>query len=121
MNYVSVALVGLLSGIISGLFGVGGGIVMVPPMILLLHLDPKVAIGTSLSVIIPTALMGATAHFRMGHLDWKVGLILAPLAILGGFLGAKLTGPIHAENLKKAFGGFLVLVGCYMLFFNKSG
>jgi len=121
MNYVSVALVGLVSGIISGLFGVGGGIVMVPAMIFLLNLDPKVAIGTSLAVIIPTTMMGATAHFHMGHVNWKAALVLAPLAIFGGLVGAKLTGLIHAESLKKAFGGFLVLVGFYMLFFNKPG
>lgn len=115
MNYVAVSLVGLFSGVIGGLFGVGGGIVMVPAMIVLLSLNPKIAIGTSLAVIIPTALVSATTHFTMGNVNWKVALILAPLAIVGGYIGAKLTAPISAENLRRSFGLFMICVGIYMV------
>ena len=115
MNYVAVALVGLFSGVVGGLFGVGGGIVMVPAMIFLLSLNPKIAIGTSLAVIIPTAIVSATTHFTMGNVNWKVALILAPLAIVGGYLGAKLTAPISPENLKRGFGIFMICVGIYMV------
>jgi uncharacterized membrane protein YfcA len=117
MNYLFIGLVGMASGVIAGLFGVGGGIVMVPALIYLLNFDTKMAIGTSLAVIVPTALMGASKHYLIGNVNWKVALILVPVAVLGAWLGAKLTVPISSEHLKRAFGGFLICVGVYTAFF----
>jgi len=117
MQYVIAALIGLVGGVTSGLFGVGGGIVMVPAMFYLLQVDFKTAIGTSLVVIIPTAVTGALKHQHLGHIDWRVAASLAPLAIAGGFLGAYLTGHLHADTLRKLFGGLLVMAGLYMIFF----
>jgi uncharacterized membrane protein YfcA len=120
MHYVYAALVGLVGGVTSGMFGVGGGVVMVPAMLLLLSppiRDIKQAIGTSLMVIIPTALMGTYKHSHQNNVDWRIGLALIPTAILGGYIGAWITTMIHADNLKRTFGGFLVLVGARLLFF----
>ena len=120
MNYFLAGVIGLVSGLTSGLFGVGGGVVMVPAMILLLSppiRDIKQAVGTSLVVIIPTALMGSYKHYTQGNVHWQTSLALAPMAILGGLAGAWLTTQISAENLKRAFGGFIVLVGLRLLFF----
>lgn len=108
-------LIGIFSGIASGLFGVGGGIVMVPAMVFFLKMDIKVAVGTSLAVIIPTAFIGTFKHWSLGNIDWKVALSLAPAAMLGGYAGAWLTTHISSGNLKKAFGGFIVLVGLKLL------
>ncbi|MSU58277.1 MAG: sulfite exporter TauE/SafE family protein [Pedosphaera sp.] len=118
MNYLIAAIIGLVSGVTSGLFGVGGGIVMVPAMMFLLSppiRDIKQAIGTSLVVIIPTALMGSFKHFQQGNVEWRTALSLAPLAIAGSYLGAWLTTHIPADNLKRAFGGFIILVGLRLL------
>ena len=117
MQYIYTALIGLVGGVASGLFGVGGGIVMVPAMTLLLGMDIKVAVGTSLAVIIPTALMGVAKHHSLGNVDWKLALALAPTAIVAGYLGAWLTTKIGSPELKQAFGGFLLLVGFRLLFF----
>ena len=117
MNFLTAGLIGLVSGIASGLFGVGGGIVMVPAMMFFMNVPIKTAVGTSLAVIIPTALMGTYKHFLQGNVDFRIALSLAPMAILGGFGGAWLTTIISADNLKRAFGGFLVLVGMRLLFF----
>src|SRR5437867_358375 len=117
MNLWIAGIVGFASGVASGLFGVGGGVVMVPAMIFLMRMDPKTAIGTSLIVIIPTALMGSWKHYQLAHINWQAAISLIPLAFLGGFCGAWLTGPLPAEALKRAFGGFLVLVGFRLLFF----
>ena len=119
MQFLIASIIGLVSGIASGLFGVGGGIVMVPAMVLLLSppiRDVKQAIGTSLVVIIPTALVGSYGHFRQGNVDWRTAIALAPLAIVGSSLGAWLTSYIPADNLKRAFGAFLILVGAKLLF-----
>jgi uncharacterized membrane protein YfcA len=117
MHYIIAGLIGLTSGVISGLFGVGGGIVMVPAMLFFLKADINIAVGTSLGVIVPTAMMGALKHYQLGNLDWKVALSLAPLAILGGYLGAWLTVPIPPETLKRMFGGLLIVVGIRLIFF----
>lgn len=123
MYYLIAALVGIVSGITSGLFGVGGGVVMVPAMLLLMTppiRDIRQAIGTSLVVIIPTAIMGAFKHHDrdplISNVNWPVALALAPTAIVGGYIGAWLTTIIHADNLKRVFGAFIVLVGLRLLF-----
>lgn len=117
MNYLIAALIGLVSGVTSGLFGVGGGIVMVPAMMFFLGIPIKTAVGTSLAVIIPTALMGVWKHHHQGNVSWTAGVQLVPMAILGGYLGAWLTTMISSASLKRAFGGFLVLVGLRLLLF----
>jgi uncharacterized membrane protein YfcA len=111
MNYFIAAAIGLASGITSGLFGVGGGIIMVPAMMLLMGVPIKTAVGTSLAVIIPTAAMGVFKHCHQENVNWHVALALAPTAIVGGYLGAWLTTMISPGGLKRAFGGFLILVG----------
>jgi len=119
-HYLLAGLVGLLGGITSGMFGVGGGVVMVPAMLLLLSppvRDIKQAIGTSLLVIIPTAIMGTWKHSHQNNVDWRIGAALIPTAILGGYIGVWVTTQVSADNLKRAFGGFLVLVGVRLLFF----
>ena len=120
MNYLVAGITGLVSGITSGLFGVGGGVVMVPAMMFFLSppvRDIKQAIGTSLVVIIPTALMGSCKHVTQHNVEWRTALALAPLAILGGYLGAWITTQISADNLKRAFGGFLIVAGLRLLLF----
>ena len=116
MHFLYAAIIGLGGGVASGVFGVGGGVVMVPAMVFLLSMDIKLAVGTSLAVIIPTAAMGMAKHYSLGNVDWRVAASLAPTAICGGYLGAWLTKEISSANLKRAFGGFIVLVGLRLLF-----
>jgi uncharacterized membrane protein YfcA len=78
--------------------------------------DTQQAVGTSLIVIIPTAIIGAFKHKSLGNINWPLAWMLVPGAILGGWLGATLTREISSANLKRLFGGFLVLVGCRLLF-----
>src|SRR5262249_18931331 len=117
MQYLIASLIGLASGITSGLFGVGGGIVMVPAMMFFMGLDIKIAVGTSLGVIIPTAIAGSYKHYTQGNVRWIPALALAPTAMVGSVLGAHLTKIIPAADLKRAFGGFLILVGLRLLIF----
>ena len=120
MNYFIASLVGLASGVSSGLFGVGGGLIMVPAMVFLLSppiRDIKQAVGTSLVVNIPTALMGSYKHLAHGNVEWRTAVSLVPTAILGSYLGVWLTTQVSAENLKRAFGGFIILVGLRLLLF----
>jgi hypothetical protein len=117
MHYLLAGLVGLVGGVTSGMFGVGGGIVMVPAMMLLMGVKIHTAVGTSLAVIIPTAMMGTFKHHTQGNVEWRLALALVPMAIAGGYLGAWVTTLISAPNLRRAFGAFIVLVGLRLLFF----
>jgi hypothetical protein len=119
MNYVVAALIGFLGGVSSGLFGVGGGVVMVPAMLFFTMLairDTQQAVGTSLIVIIPTAIISALKHKTLGNINWPIALMLVPGAIIGGWVGATFTTGISSDNLKRLFGGFLIIVGCRLIF-----
>lgn len=111
MRFLLATLVGLAGGVFSGLFGVGGGIIVVPGLALLLRTDLKVAIGTSLAVIVPTAATGVFKHQQLGQVDWKLAALLAPSAIVGGLLGASLTTRLTSLELQKLFGVLLVILG----------
>jgi len=117
MLYLFAGLIGLVSGLASGLFGVGGGIVIVPAMVMLLKVDIKTAIGTSLAVIIPTALAGTFKHHDLGHVNWRFAMALIPTAVLGAIVGSWLTKLLQGAELKRAFGAFVVLVGLRLLLF----
>jgi uncharacterized membrane protein YfcA len=120
MHYLIAGLIGIVTGIVSGLLGVGGGLIMVPAMTLLLSppiRDIKQAIGTSLAVIIPTAIIGAWKHHGNQNVDWRIAAALIPTAAIGAWIGAHLVNVIHADDLKRGFGGFLVLLGLKLLFF----
>jgi uncharacterized membrane protein YfcA len=103
--------IGLVSGVISGALGVGGGVVMVPAMVLLLGVQQAVAQGTSLFVILPTALSGAQSHHRRHNLDIQptiwIGLIGAITAAAGAYAA------VHIDNrlLRRIFAFYLLLVG----------
>lgn len=104
--------VGLLVGTFSGLFGVGGGIIMVPLMILIWKLDMKMAIGTSLAAMVPTALFGSIRHYGLRNVDLSLAACLSVGAILGTvFIGAPLVKVLPAELLKRMFGIVMLVSG----------
>lgn len=117
MNPLILLGIGVVSGITSGLLGVGGGIIMVPAMTLLAKLPIKVAVGTSLAVIIPTALAGVYKHHQQGNVNWEAAGYLAATAVIGGWIGAWLVSQVSPESLKRGFGVVLVLVGVRMLLY----
>jgi uncharacterized membrane protein YfcA len=102
--------VGLLAGLLSGLFGVGGGTVIVPLLVLILGFDQRLAAGTSLAAIVPTATVGVISYGIHGSVDWVAALILAVGAIGGAQLGTWLLPRVPLTVLRWAFVGFLVLV-----------
>lgn len=111
----AILLVGLAAGIVSGLLGVGGGIIMVPAIVFLLGYSQHLAQGISLAVIIPVALCGAFIHYRKGNVITTLVLPLAIGATLGAYVTAHWVGQIKGEHLRTLFGIFLVLVGVSMV------
>jgi uncharacterized membrane protein YfcA len=116
MNLLLVQLVvlGLVSGVFVGMFGIGGGAVMVPAMVLLLGLDQKLASGTSLAAqILPIGLFGAAVYYQNGNINIKYALLIGIGLVIGAFFGAKFTNmqSISSETIKNIFGVFLIVVG----------
>jgi uncharacterized membrane protein YfcA len=108
---VLVVAVGVVVGCLSAMFGVGGGIVMVPFMVLALDQSQHVAEGTSLMVIVPTAIAGAVAHRRRGYLSLRYGALLAAGGIAGAWLGAILALRLSGPDLQSVFTVFMAAVG----------
>ncbi|MFS0854092.1 sulfite exporter TauE/SafE family protein [Microbacterium sp. 179-I 3D4 NHS] len=102
--------IGLLAGLLSGLFGVGGGTVIVPLLVLLLHFDQRLAAGTSLAAIVPTASVGVVSYAVSGSVAWIPALILAAGAVVGAQIGTRLLPRISQTALRWGFVGFLVVV-----------
>ena len=102
---------GILTGVLSALFGVGGGLVMVPFMVLALGSDQLLAEGTSLLVIVPTAIVGVIAHTRRGYVSFKHAAFLAVGGVVGSFLGATLALKLEESVLRVILGVFLALTG----------
>ena len=118
MTWETIALTitfGLVTGILSGLLGVGGGIVMVPYLVLALGQTQHLAEGTSLLVIVPTALVGALSHSRRNLVTWRITPLLAGGGILGAIGGAQLALLTPPGLLTKLFGGFMFLIGLRLL------
>lgn len=107
--------VGLVAGVLSGLLGIGGGAIMVPAMTLLMGLTQHAAQGTSLLVIIPTALSGSIAHFRMGNIQMRTAAWLSAGGVAGAVAGAALALASPDQTLRLLFGCYLAFVGIRML------
>jgi uncharacterized membrane protein YfcA len=102
---------GVLVGVMSALFGVGGGILMVPFMVLALGEEQHLAEGTSLLVILPTAVTGVLAHRRRGYVSFHTGMLLALGGSAGAWVGALLALRLSADSLQIAFGILLAVSG----------
>lgn len=108
-------LVGLIAGIISGLFTAGGGLIVVPALLYTLKLEPKKARATSLFCILPMVLVTAVFYGRSNFISWDIGIKCAIGGIIGGIVGAKSLNRLSEKYLKIAFAIFLIYAGINML------
>lgn len=113
--------IGFLTGILSGLLGVGGGVILIPMLVLGLHMVQHLAQGISLVVIIPTALTGLITFHRKGLIDYHMAGLLAIGSIIGIMISGAYVHLIPSLILKKCFGFTLVLIGLRMLIITGKG
>ena len=108
--------IGLLAGILSGLIGIGGGIIMIP-LLLLLGLSQHQAQGTSLAVLaVPVTALAALNYYKEGYVDWKYAALIAVFFVIGGYIGSKFALQIDEKILKKIFGFVLLIVAGKLIF-----
>lgn len=109
-------LIGVLGGIFAGLFGVGGGIVLVPALIYWAGFSQHKATGTSLAVLLPPVGLAATIEYwRHGNVDVKAGVILAATMFLGSWVGASVANRMKGPHLRLLFGLFVTGMGLYLV------
>lgn len=117
---IQLLVIGLVAGIAGGMFGIGGGAIMVPAMVLLLGLDQKFATGTSLAAqVLPIGILGAFVYHRNGNLNIKYAILIAVGLVIGNYFGAIFANQpyISSETMKKLYGIFLFIIGFRYLFF----
>lgn len=111
---LSILALGLAAGVLSGLFGIGGGLVIVPGLVILFGLDQKTATGTSLlALLMPVGLLAVIDYYRRDKLQVSYGLWIAPGLFVGALIGSRLTVGLSDQALKRVYAGFLVIVAAY--------
>lgn len=104
--------IGLIAGVASGLFGIGGGVLIVPALVSLAHFTQQRATGTSLAVLLPPVGLAAVfAYYKRDQVDLRAALIIAIGLFVGGWIGAQLAGRLSAPQLRLLFGCFVTSVG----------
>ena len=119
---MGLALIGLSAGVLSGLFGIGGGILIVPALMYGLGFSQKLATGTSLAILLPPVGIAADMeYYRQGAVDMKAAMINAVMVVAGRWVGSKFSVGIDPVTMKLLFGIFLVILGGYIIYDATSG
>ena len=111
--------IGLLAGILSGLVGVGGGILMIPLLIMFLGLTQHQAQGTALFAMLPPiGILAAMNYYKEGFVKWEYAVVMALAFVVGGYFGSKLSISLPAQTVRRVF-GVIMLIGAIKLIFSK--
>lgn len=117
---MALLVLGLIAGVMSSMVGIGGGVLIVPALVLIFAISQKMAQGTSLAMLLPP--IGAFAvynYYKAGHVDFKVAGILCIAFVAGSYFGSKIALKMDETTLKRIFGVFLMIMAIKYLFFSK--
>ena len=109
-------IIGIVAGIISGLFSTGGGMIVVPAFIYLLNMEDKKARGTSIFCILPMVVTSGIFYYKNNYINWNLAILSAIGGTIGGYIGAKLLKKIPIHYLKMMFTVFLIYASYKMIF-----
>jgi uncharacterized protein len=116
LSILSLLLIGFASGVASGLFGIGGGVLIVPGLVYLVGLSQHRATGTSLAVLLPPiGLAAVLEYYRHGNVDLRAAIIVAGALFVGAWVGAVYANQLSGPYLRLAFGVFIVVLGASLI------
>ncbi len=117
----SLAIIGLLAGILGGLLGLGGAIIIIPALVMWLGFSQQLAQGTTLLMMVfPVGSLASWQYYKNGEVNISAALILAAFFFIGGYFGAKLATSIPTVYLKKSFAVLLMLIAFKIFFIDKK-
>ena len=115
MNILAFVVIGIISGVVMGFFGIAGGIVVVPGLMYLAGFSQKMASGTNLLVLLlPVSFAAAIEYYRAGNTSVKAALIIAAVMCISAWFSSRIAAKIYAEYLRLAFGLLVILMGIYI-------
>lgn len=116
-----VILIGIAAGMLSGLVGIGGGLIIVPALVYFLGMSQHSAQGTSLGLILlPVGILAVLAYYKQGHVDPKIVGLLAIGFVAGSFFGSKISLNLPQETVKKIFAVLMIIIAVKMIFFDRK-
>jgi len=116
-HIIILIVIGILSGVLAGIFGVGGAIIVIPALVFILGLTQHQAQGTSLAFMLPpVGILATWNYWKAGHVNWKIAIILSVTFVVGAYLGSKLTINISDRSLRRMFGVLMIVVAIKMIF-----
>ena len=119
-SIIGLLILGLCAGLLSSLVGIGGGIVIVPALVLIFAMSQKMAQGTSLVMLLPPiGLLGVINYYKAGYVDFKIAGILIVAFIVGSYFGSKVALNLPDVTIKRIFGVFLMALAVKYIFFTK--
>ncbi len=114
--YIGAVCIGVVAGVLSGLIGIGGGIIMIPALTFLLYFNQHMAQGTTLAAMLfPIGLLATWVYYKNGFVNIPVAMLLAAGFFFGGYFGAKIAVQIDTNLLQKIFGVTLLLISLKMI------
>ena len=120
-DIISLITLGLVAGILSGLVGIGGGIIIIPALVLLFGFTQHQAQGTTLAMMVPpVGILAAYTYWKSGHVDIKTAALICLGFLIGGLIGAKFANNLSNVVLEKVFGISLLIIAIKMIFFKGS-
>ena len=118
-TFIILIIIGLLAGVLSGLVGVGGGILMIPLLIIFLGLTQHQAQGTALFAMLPPiGILAAINYYKEGFVKWEYAIVIAFTFVIGGYLGSKLSLSLPPQMVRRIF-GVIMLLGAIKLISSK--
>jgi uncharacterized membrane protein YfcA len=115
IEFLAFLALGVVVGLIASTLGIGGGVVFVPALVVFFEFSQHTAQGTSLAVIVPTAVVGAYTHGRRGRVDWRIAGLIASGGVIGGLAGSAAALSIDPDMLRRLFAVLLVVVTVRLL------
>ena len=114
LEIAGLIILGLVAGTIAAALGVGGGVIYVPALVVFFAFEQHTAQGTSLAIILPTAVVATAAHTRLGNVRWRLAVPIALAGIAAAVLGSRIALSLDADMLRRLFGAFLLVVAARM-------
>lgn len=115
-SIITFVVIGCSAGVLSGLIGIGGGVLLIPALVFILGFSQHMAEGTTLAAMVPPiGILAAYVYYQSGDVDMKAAAFIALGFLVGGFFGAKLAQQISSDSLQKIFAVVLILMGVKMI------